>query len=69
MRSTISAAKPGPSSLIVMLTVLGGPLRENFHPLVREIDCILDQIAEAVADRRIAGTGGFRGRGSAAASR
>src|ERR1700722_1522732 len=37
---------------------LGGrPLRQDLHALVGKIDRVLDQIAEAVADSRIARTG------------
>ena len=54
MRSMISGAKPGPSSLMVTATSSSLQLRRDLDPLAREIDRVLDQIAEAVEDRRIA---------------
>src|SRR5271168_333213 len=36
------------------------PLREDFDPLMREIHRVLDQIAETIADRRVACADRFR---------
>jgi len=36
------------------------PLREDFNPLMREIHRVLDQIAETIADRRVACADRFR---------
>ena len=54
MRSMISGAKPGPSSLMVTSTAVVVPLRADHDALAREIDGVFQQIAEPVEDRRIA---------------
>ena len=54
MRPMTSGGKPGPSSLIVTVTLSVAPRRRYVDPLVREIDGVLQQVAEAVEDRRIA---------------
>ena len=54
MRSMISGAKPGPSSLMITATFVVGPVGGDLDPLVREIDRVLQQVAEPVEDRRIA---------------
>ena len=52
MRSMISGAKPGPSSVIVTAIALGVPSRRDLDALAREIDGVLQQIAEPVEDGR-----------------
>ena len=50
----ISGAKPGPSSLMVTATSSSLQSAVDLDAVVREIDRVLEQIAEPVEDRRIA---------------
>ena len=52
---------------MVIDTVVGVPRRRDLDPLAGEVDGVLDQIAEAVEDRRIARADRLGGAGRSAA--
>ena len=54
IRSMISGAKPGPSSMIVTLTSSSAPRGRHLDPLAGEVNGVLEKIAETVEDRGIA---------------